>query len=61
MDDTLNTKVCNIVCKNKKRITIDFDGIYISVKPENKILGDNVTISYCGDVHNESFKIVSVY
>lgn len=57
----MNTKTCEIVCKNKKRVTVNFDGVYVSIKSDCKIMGDFATVTYFGDVHDKTFKVVSVY
>jgi hypothetical protein len=61
MENKVNTKICGVISKNKKRIIIDFDGIYISVKINCKLVGDFVTVEYIGDIMSNTFSIVSVY
>jgi hypothetical protein len=61
MQDKINTRICGVICKNKKRLIIDFDGTYVSIRVNCKIVGDFVTVEYIGNIADNTFKIVSAY
>jgi hypothetical protein len=61
MNDNILTKTCNIIYKTKKRIIVDFDGTYISIKTDKKIINDAVTIEYIGNYIDNTFKVKGLY